>query len=166
MGDMCAYSPLAVMASGSDAGRKGDGSRGSGQQNKDSILMSVRGATTEEVQALISGYNKHRGNMLTNGETAIIQTKSIPMYKGSDRRTTPSDERSFLVEVGMVGEENNYLSLFSHGLITDDIQGLVFTGRFTPQGGYDVGKYTPCLRCERSHRRRWRRTSRATGSRS
>ena len=108
--------------------------------------MSVRGANTEEVQALISTYNKHRGNMLTSGETAIIQTKSIPMYKGSDRRTTPSDERSFLVEVGMVGEENNYLSLFSHGLITDDIQGVVFTGRFTPQGGYDVGNYTPCLR--------------------
>ena len=44
MGDMCAYSSLAVMANGSDAGLKGDGSRGSGQQNlKDSILMSVRG---------------------------------------------------------------------------------------------------------------------------
>ena len=146
MGDMCVYSPLAVMASGSDAGRKDDGSRGSGQQNKDSSMMSVRGATIEEVKALISGHNKHRGNVLTNGETAIIQTKPIAMYKGSDRRTTPSDERSFLVEVGMVGEENNYHSLFSHGLITDDIQGVVFTGRFTPQGGYDVGNYTPCLR--------------------
>ena len=22
----------------------------------------------------------------------------------------------------------------------------MFTGRFTPQGGYDVGNYTPCLR--------------------
>ena len=46
----------------------------------------------------------------------------------------------------VAGEENNYHSLFSHGLITDDIQGVVFTGRFTPQGGYDVGNYTPCLR--------------------
>ena len=29
MGDMCAYSPLALMASGSDAGRNGGDSRGS-----------------------------------------------------------------------------------------------------------------------------------------
>eukprot|EP00964_Phaeocystis_antarctica_P163728 scaffold140442_cov199-Phaeocystis_antarctica.AAC.1 len=67
------------------------------------------------------------------------------MYKTEDRRGFPTDKRDITVEVGLVGEESKFQALLKHGLITDDICGVVLTGKFTPHGGYDVSKFSECI---------------------
>ena len=87
-----------------------------------------------EVRSLIARCNDRAGG-ITGGDTVIIRLQ-IKMYRSGDRRGYPTDEREITVEVGLVGDEAKYHSLTKHGLIPDNVYGAVFTGKFSPLGGY------------------------------
>ena len=149
MGDVCVFSGLAVLASGSVDGQGADysqqnTSRNKGEQTKDTVLLSIKGASAMEVRSLIARCNDRAGGM-TGGDTVIIRLQ-IRMYRSGDRRGYPTDEREITVEVGLVGDETKYHSLIKHGLIPDNVYGAVFTGKFSPLGGYDVNAFAPCLK--------------------
>ena len=147
MGDVCVYNSLAVLASGSvdgiAASYSQQGAKNNGEQTKDTVLFSVKGCSTKEVKGIIWRANQRAGN-ITGGDTAIIRFETM-MYKTDDRRGFPTDKRDITVEVGLVGEESKFQALLKHGLITDDICGVVLTGKFTPHGGYDVSKFSECI---------------------
>ena len=117
---------------------------GSGQQTKNTVLFSVKGASEKEVREVISKCNDRAGKV-TDGDTVIIQFESIKMYKSGDRRDNPTETRNITLEVGLAGQEGKFRSLLKHGLVSDDVHGAVFTGKFTPKGGYDVSRYVECL---------------------
>ena len=140
MGDVCFYHALPVQSRGSAE----SGAKGSGQQTKDTVLFSVKGSSEQEVREVISKCNDRAGKV-TDGDTVIIQFESIKMYKSGDRRDNPTETRNITLEVGLAGQEGRFHSLLKHGLVSDDVHGAVFTGKFTPKGGYNISRYVGCL---------------------
>ena len=140
MGDVCVYHALPVQSRGSTE----SSAKGPGQQTKDTVLFSVKGASEKEVREIISNCNDRAGKV-TGGDIVIIQFESIRMYQSGDRRDNPTEKRNITLEVGLAGREGKFHSLLMHGLVSDDVHGAVFTGKFTPKGGYDVSRYMECL---------------------
>ena len=122
MGDVCVYHALPVQSRGSTE----SSAKGPGQQTKDTVLFSVKGASEKEVREIISNCNDRAGKV-TGGDIVIIQFESIRMYQSGDRRDNPTEKRNITLEVGLAGREGKFHSLLMHGLVSDDVHGAVFT---------------------------------------
>tara|TARA_B100000795_G_scaffold84241_1_gene61214 strand:+ start:327 stop:869 length:543 start_codon:yes stop_codon:yes gene_type:complete len=103
MGDMCMYSNLAVLASGSVDGRAASYSqqvaKNNGEQTKDTVLFSVKGSSTMEVKRIIGRANQRAGG-ITDGDTAIIRLKTMIrraiLRAGGQQPVPPYNARSLI----------------------------------------------------------------------
>lgn len=94
---------------------------------------------------MIAAYNKTIRRQ-SSGVTCLVQLKDHRLYAEADEHNKPSIIRTLTVEIGAVGDERKYETLTAHGLIPEETNGAMFSGRINPLGGYDLGKFIPCIK--------------------
>ena len=104
-----------------------DGKRKTWQQ-RDTVVVSVK-MTEAGVRELFDAWNKSKRFAARSTVTMELKVKT---YAPHDVHGQASLERHVTAEVGLVGDEDQFEVLGTHGLVPDTTSGLVFSGHRMP----------------------------------
>ena len=98
-------------------------------QMRDTCIASAKHDDTR-ARFLISKYNGYE--RAKHAKTAVMAL-DVLTYGLSDTHNKPTVQRQFNIEIGLVGDEQEFEALGTHGLVLDISAGYIFSGRPNPQ---------------------------------
>ena len=104
-----------------------DGKRKAWQQ-RDTVVVSAK-MTEAGVRELFDAWN---GPVRSATRRTVTMELKVQTYTPHDAHGRASLERHVTVEVGLVGDEDQFEVLGTHGLVPDTTSGLVFSGNRVP----------------------------------
>ena len=135
-GDAVLYEPLMLSSKGGAELQvdvadepKGAKDKKGNTQMRDTCIASAKHDDTR-ARFLISKYNGYE--RAKHASTAVMAL-DVLTYGLSDSHNKPTVQRQFNIELGLVGDEQEFEALGTHGLVLDTSAGLIFSGHPNPQ---------------------------------